>query len=73
MDEGKMRIKIEINGESISTEVDKGATVQALFEEGHLRGVEVDAVRVNARSAVADEELEDGDVVQNAPTGGLLA
>jgi hypothetical protein len=70
---GTMTVSIEANGEFITTEVPQDATVRALFEGGHLRGIDAQAVRVNGRPATQDTQLEPEDNIQVAPTGGALA
>lgn len=68
-----MTVSIEANGEFITTDVPQNATVKALFEGGHLRGIDAQAVRVNGRPATQDTPLRNEDVVQTAPQGGYLA
>jgi len=53
--------------------VDQGATIKALFDGGHLRGIDAQAVRVNGVPATEDTVLCDNDNVQAVPTGGRLA
>lgn len=71
--EGQMKVSIEANGEFITTVVPQGSTVKALFDGGHLRGIDAQAVRVNGRPATQETPLTEGAAVQTAPTGGRLA
>lgn len=73
MDQALMKVSIEANGEFITTEVPQDATVKALFEGGHLRGIDAQAIRVNGRPATQETALQAEDKVQVAPTGGRLA
>lgn len=68
-----MSVSIELNGEFLTTEVQINSTIEALVEGGHLRGISVNAIRVNGRPATNDTKLQDGDAVQAVPPGGKLA
>jgi sulfur carrier protein ThiS len=68
-----MKVSIEANGEFITAELPRNSTIRALFDGGHLRGIDVTAVRVNGRPATVDTPVEEGDRVQTAPVGGRLA
>jgi hypothetical protein len=68
-----MKVSIEADGEFITTEVPRDATVKAIFEGGHLRGVDAQAIRVNGRPATQETILQENDRVQAAPTAGRLA
>jgi molybdopterin converting factor small subunit len=69
-DDGRIEIKIERGGESITTTIEAGATVQALISDGHLRGVEVVNTRVNGAPAEDDTVLQSGDTVSQIPLSG---
>lgn len=75
MSNGKMTVKISCNGETVETTCEQGATIQALFDGGHLRGLQTGAaaVRVNGKLADRNTQLNDGDRVNAVPTGGRLA
>ncbi len=73
MEDNQMKVSIEVNGEFISTIVEKDATVQVLFDQGHLRGIDAAAIRVNGRPATVDTPVTNGDTVQAVPTAGQLA
>ena len=73
--EGMIEVTVCSNGESVSTTVPDGATIQALFDNGHLRGIQTGAAafRVNGQSANQETALRNGDRVNAVPTGGKLA
>lgn len=68
-----MKVSIETNGEFITTEVPLDSTVKALFDGGHLRGIDAQAVRINGRPATQETVVKPKDTVQTAPTAGRLA
>jgi hypothetical protein len=73
-EQAAMKVSIEVNGEFITTEVPVDSTVRALFEDGHLRGIDtINAIRVNGHPATAATVVKEGDTVATAPVGGRLA
>ena len=72
-EKNEMTVSIEINGEFMTTKVQRNSAVRALFDGGHLRGIDVSAIRVNGLPATPDQILEDEDTVQTVPTSGRLA
>jgi hypothetical protein len=66
----QIRIKIQMGGETIETNVDEGSTVQALIEGGHLRGIEVANTRLNGAPASSRDTLQDGDSVSQVAKSG---
>lgn len=70
MEEGQIRVTIELGGEMITTEVPEGSTVQALIENGHLRGINAATTRLNGAPASVNSPLQDGDEVTQVPKSG---
>ena len=73
LEDGQMQVTIEVNGEFVVTSVPIGATVQALFDEGHLRGIEVGSVRIGGKPVKPDTVVKEGETVQAVPSSGKLA
>ncbi len=67
---GMMEIKIERGGENVNVEVPEGATIKALIEDGHLRGIGVVNTRLNGVPAQEDMSLHSGDIVAAVPKSG---
>lgn len=68
-----IKITVECNGESISTNVDSDETVRTLIEKGHLRGISTSAgIRVNGAPATPDTPIPPNATVQNVPKSGRL-
>lgn len=65
-----IEITIERGGEYIKAFVPEGATVEALIQNGHLRGIQVANTRVNGAPAVNDTALQTGDTVSQVPKSG---
>jgi len=74
MDE-KMIVSVEFGGEFITTKVDPGSTVNALFSDGHLRGIKAESasVRVNGTPANTGTTLNPNDEVTIVAQGGKQA
>lgn len=70
MAEGQIRVTIELGGEMITTEVPEGSTVQALIENGHLRGINAASTRLNGSPAAPSTPLRNGDSVSQVPKSG---
>ena len=72
---GHMEITIFAGGEEIRTVVPQGSTIEAVFQGGHLRGVQAGAAafRVNGGAANGNTILNPNDQVQAVPIGGKLA
>ena len=66
----QITVTIQMGGETITTSVPEGATVQALIEDGHLRGINAALTRVNGAPAAPDSPLCDGDQVSQVPKSG---
>ncbi len=66
----KITVNIECGGEFVQTICNEGDTVQALFENGHLRGAEVTSTRLNGSPARPTTPLRDGDTVVQVPKHG---
>lgn len=66
----KILVTIERGGESTTTECDEGCNIQALIEDGHLRGVAVANTRVNGAPAEVNTPVRDGDTVSQVPKSG---
>lgn len=66
----QIKVTIEMGSEIITTSVDEGATVQALIEDGHLRGIEAASTRLNGAPASPGTPLQDGDSVSQVPKSG---
>ncbi len=64
-------ITIERGGEMVRTTVPEGATVKALTEGGHLRGIDT-SVLVNGRPATENTPVRDRDEVTEVPKSGQL-
>jgi hypothetical protein len=67
---GMIEIKVRRGAETIDTEVPEGSTVQALIEDGHLRGVTVASTRLNGSPADGSSPLQQGDTVEQVPKSG---
>lgn len=66
----KITVNIERGGEYIQTTCNEGDTVQALIQDGHLRGIEVTSTRVNGAPAKPSTPLREGDTVTQIPRSG---
>ncbi len=66
----QITVTIEMGSEIIRTTVDEGSTVQALIEDGHLRGIESASTRLNGAPAASSTPLQDGDSVSQVPKSG---
>lgn len=66
----QIKVTIEMGSEVITTNVDEGSTIQALIEDGHLRGIEAASTRLNGAPASPDTTLRDGDAVAQVPKSG---
>ncbi len=66
----QIKVTIERGGENVTTYVDEGSTVQALIEDGHLRGIESASTRLNGAPADPSTTLQEGDSVCQVPKSG---
>jgi hypothetical protein len=67
---GMIRIHIERGGESTTIEVPEDSSIQAVIEDGHLRGVDVANTRLNDAPASPSDGLQNGDTVTQIPKSG---
>ncbi len=68
--DGMIEITIERGGEFMRTFVKEGATVQALIEDGQLRGISTSNTRVNGAPSTEGTSLKSGDSVVQVPKSG---
>lgn len=68
--EGFVEVRMERGGERLMLQVPEGATIKALIEDGHLRGINVASTRVNGAQAEDDTVLQGGDSVSQIPKSG---
>lgn len=69
-EDGQIEVTIERGGERVTAFVPEDSTVNALIEQGHLRGINVAGTRVNGGPADGDTRLQHGDQVTQVPKSG---
>ncbi|KKN80409.1 hypothetical protein LCGC14_0330020 [marine sediment metagenome] len=68
--DGMINVRIGRGGEVVDTQVPENSTVQALIEDGHLRGIKACTTRVNGSPATPNTPLQNGDQVSQIPRSG---
>lgn len=68
--QGYIEIVIHRGGEQVRTEVREESTINALIEDGHLRGINVANTRLNNAPASGDDTIHAGDTVSQVPKSG---
>jgi hypothetical protein len=64
-------IIIVYGADEIRTEVPEGSSINALIEDGHLRGVNVSNTRLNNAPAKGNDVVKEGDTVRQVPKSGV--
>ncbi len=70
VEDGMISVRIERGGEFVDTQVPEDSNVQALIEDGHLRGITTSSTRVNGEPATPNTPLQNGDQVSQIPKSG---
>ena len=70
VEDGMISVRIERGGEYVDTQVPEDSNVQALIEDGHLRGITASSTQVNGEPATPNTPLQNGDQVSQIPKSG---